>query len=366
MAPRPDLITPLGWQMLRTLPPFLRNDPDYRAIIHCSAREFERFYAKADEVRAMGNPLTAPPIAIPLWEALLRLPRSPDSDPIVTRRLALVERWRSLTADPAMSAWVARITVRLSGAPWTYERFIPESMRKVNVLPYGSMDADTIVGTGRWLTGGAATLARDTARKFSGQASLRIEATAAQAHAQHLLTDPAYPTGSRFMAAVRVFAPAGSQVRVDGTDSSGALSAAGSTTVPGTDDWQLVTVGPYTSQGDGYGMKIRVLSPFPTTIWADEATVVPGDALPESGTATGDTDGWEWLGAPDASASREQSPVPAYTLRITLPFPADSEAFALAALAIRDETPSEQELFFVSEDGFQLDVSQLDVQGLGV
>lgn len=121
MPPRPDLITPLGWRMLGSLPPILRDDPDYRALIHCSAREVERMRGRAEDVRAMGNPVTTTALGIPLWERLLRLPASFPTDPLEGRRVAVVNRWRALQSDPSTAAWVARVTQRLNGAPWTYD-----------------------------------------------------------------------------------------------------------------------------------------------------------------------------------------------------------------------------------------------------
>ena len=118
MAPRPDLITDLGWEFINSLPPALRDDPTNRAILHCSAKEAERLQETIDFVRAQMNPVTAGDTGLQLWERLLRLPIGLGTE--AERRSRVVGRYRALEGDPSGANWIQRVSDRLAGAPWSY------------------------------------------------------------------------------------------------------------------------------------------------------------------------------------------------------------------------------------------------------
>lgn len=55
---------------------------------------------------------------------------------------------------------------------------------------------------------------------------------------------------------------------------------------------------------------------------------------------------------------------PAYTLRITLPFPPSGDLYARTERLLREVTPAHLDLILQSSGGFVLDQSQLDQEGL--
>lgn len=134
MAPRPDLMTDLGWELLETLPPVLRGDPDMRAIIHCQAKEAERVEGAIEFVRAQANPLTAGDVGLMWWAALLRVPSI--GVPEAELRTAVINRIRAYEVDPAGAAWVTRVSKRIGTEAWSYEENEPDPQTIRVFLPY--------------------------------------------------------------------------------------------------------------------------------------------------------------------------------------------------------------------------------------
>lgn len=125
MAPREDLITPLGWAMIDSLPPILREDPDYRALMHCAAREIERVEATIEDVRTQLIPVNATDLGLQAWEHLLRLPVAPSGETIEVRQITVANRLAALGGDPAGTDWVRRMNRRLGNVAWSYEEHQP-------------------------------------------------------------------------------------------------------------------------------------------------------------------------------------------------------------------------------------------------
>lgn len=122
MAPRRDLLTPLGLEMLDSLPPAVRDDPDYLAVIHCYARETERIDETIEGLRAEFNPVTATETGLTAFELLLRLPAGGDT--VEGRRIRVRDRLASLFADASGVNWILRVSGRI-GSSWSYEEHVP-------------------------------------------------------------------------------------------------------------------------------------------------------------------------------------------------------------------------------------------------
>lgn len=120
MAPREDLLTEKGREFLAALPPFLRQDPSYRAVLHCCAREAERADAELSQLQRELNPLTASDVGLDFFETLMEMQSSRGQD-VEARRLLVVRRFRALEGDPSGPDWVARVTARIGDVGWTYE-----------------------------------------------------------------------------------------------------------------------------------------------------------------------------------------------------------------------------------------------------
>lgn len=137
MAPRPDLMTALGRDLLGMLPTFLREDPDVRSVVHCYARAVEEFEVEAELVRAQLSPLSATGVGLSWWERMLRLLAAEPGVTVEARREAVIGRWRSLDGDPAGRDWVRRVSGRLGGSvPWSYEENTPAPQTIRVSLPF--------------------------------------------------------------------------------------------------------------------------------------------------------------------------------------------------------------------------------------
>lgn len=124
MAPLPELVTPLGHALLAQLPPFLREDPDTVAVMHCCAKEVERMDLSVADARAQMNPLTAGTWGLTAWEGVLRIAHDESAD-LEQQREAVLRRYRSIDNDPSGVSWQARVNRRLGEIPWTYEEHVP-------------------------------------------------------------------------------------------------------------------------------------------------------------------------------------------------------------------------------------------------
>jgi hypothetical protein len=138
MAPLPELITDLGWRMLEDLPPFLREDPDVRGVIHCYAKETERVEGAITDVGLQFNPLTATELGMPFWEVLLKLPESPPGTLLEVRRERVIDRYEALDGDPSIRNWIERVTARLGTGAWTWLENTPDPQSMRIGVPYES------------------------------------------------------------------------------------------------------------------------------------------------------------------------------------------------------------------------------------
>lgn len=122
-APGKRVLTALGYEMLDSLPPVLRESPDYQAIIHAIAKETERMNAAVELVRAQFNPATAT-VLLGAWERITRQTVAPVGKSEAERQAAITARLRELVSVGYGSAWETQITA-LIGPGWDYEEHVP-------------------------------------------------------------------------------------------------------------------------------------------------------------------------------------------------------------------------------------------------
>lgn len=137
MAPLEELITPLGWELIGRLPPMFRDDPDIRAIMHCTAKAAERKVDAVEYIRRQANPLTADPQGLAWWAGVLHIGLDTGAT-VEEQRLVIVNRYRAFEVDAAGSAWVVRVTARIGTSSWTYEENTPDPSTITFHLPYGA------------------------------------------------------------------------------------------------------------------------------------------------------------------------------------------------------------------------------------
>jgi hypothetical protein len=122
--PDPALLTPLGIRMRDSLPPVLRDDPDYLGVIHACAKEIEVAQERIALLRLQLNPRTAT-LLLGAWEGALKLPIAPSGQSEDQRRVAIAVALLRLRVEFGGTDWEDAIT-RLIGAGWTYEEHDPD------------------------------------------------------------------------------------------------------------------------------------------------------------------------------------------------------------------------------------------------
>lgn len=116
---------PLAVEHLNDLPPFLRDDPDIRAIVYCHAKEAERQEQRLDELLAELFPQSATEVGLPWWETLMRITVEPEGLTVEERRETVIAYLRKLRGEAGGEEWIANVT-SLIGPTWSYVEHDPD------------------------------------------------------------------------------------------------------------------------------------------------------------------------------------------------------------------------------------------------
>lgn len=111
-----EALTERGLAMLDDLPTVVRDDPHFRAVVHCYAREFDRLEELATQLRDGFIPESATPLTLPAWELLLRIAPTGTEEERRNRVLAALP---ALFGDPSGLSWEDGVTA-LVGPGWEY------------------------------------------------------------------------------------------------------------------------------------------------------------------------------------------------------------------------------------------------------
>lgn len=104
--------------MLDDLPPFLYDDPDVRAVIHCYARFADEADARAEEVRRQFF-LDQADVLLGAWEASLGITVAPIGKTVAERRDLALTYLLSLAESSTGAEWEARLLDAV-GSGYTY------------------------------------------------------------------------------------------------------------------------------------------------------------------------------------------------------------------------------------------------------
>lgn len=116
------ILTPLGEEMRDSLPPVLRESPDYLAVIHAIAKECELAAAAIETVRRQFNPSHAD-LLLGVWERITRQTVNPPLT-IAERQAAVTARLRKMLTIGEGSAWEEQVSA-IVGIGWSYTENIP-------------------------------------------------------------------------------------------------------------------------------------------------------------------------------------------------------------------------------------------------
>lgn len=116
----PRVLTDEARAILDTIPGWMQNAPEYKALALVAANESARMRAKVAEVRDGLIPMRTNALLLPLWEYLLGLTIEPEGMTVEARRTRVIGRLRQAPPDPSGKTWEARITDFI-GPGWTYE-----------------------------------------------------------------------------------------------------------------------------------------------------------------------------------------------------------------------------------------------------
>lgn len=132
--PAYSALTDLGLEMLGEIPPWMRDDPDIRAVVHCHAKETERQQEMAAAVRDDCIPLRAGSRGLAWWEQYFGMTIEPVGQTEEQRRTAILGRIKREPPLGSGLSWKAMLTSMI-GEGWTYEEF-PEDAKIRVEIPY--------------------------------------------------------------------------------------------------------------------------------------------------------------------------------------------------------------------------------------
>jgi uncharacterized protein YmfQ (DUF2313 family) len=115
-----DSLTPLGQRMLREIPPWLRDDPDVKAVLHSMAKSKEAIRAAAQQIRDDLIPIRASSRGLGWWELYYGLPVEPEGLSEEARRGIVLGH---IAREPPISSgasWQEQVTALIGGG-WEYE-----------------------------------------------------------------------------------------------------------------------------------------------------------------------------------------------------------------------------------------------------
>lgn len=116
------VLTPTAARMLGSLPPFLHDDPDVRAVMAVYGREAELAQQQLEWLVDQVTPVNVDDAGLRLWERLLRLAGDGDLE---QRRAAATNALRALSQEGSGSNWVAALTEEIGGG-WAHAEHNPD------------------------------------------------------------------------------------------------------------------------------------------------------------------------------------------------------------------------------------------------
>lgn len=137
-------ITPLGHEMLGEIPPWMREDPDTQAVIHCYAKETERQLEMARQIRDDCIPLIASSRGLAWWEQYYGMTIEPVGQTVEQRRSAVLARIKKEPPLGSALSWQGMVTA-LIGEGWTHEEFPGEKIRLIVPYPPASEVFEIVV-----------------------------------------------------------------------------------------------------------------------------------------------------------------------------------------------------------------------------
>lgn len=129
------ILGPAARELLNLLPSWAQTEPLYQGICAAWGNERERLLTKVEEARDAAIPSRMVPLALAIWETMVKLPRNPPGKTVAERWEAVIARLRRIIEDPSGTAWVTRVTEQI-GSGWTYLEEAPNILNvKVPFAP---------------------------------------------------------------------------------------------------------------------------------------------------------------------------------------------------------------------------------------
>jgi hypothetical protein len=381
---------PRAAQLIDSIPPAYREDPDMRAVMYVHARESLRQEETLDALLADLFATRATDRGLRWLEALLRLSIAPADLSLEERRGRVLAAIRKGQTGAAGSEWVRTVTDAI-GPGWTYYEYVaggqpPPAGQRTNahLNPSGESAGGEGWGSSGNVAGGlprVSTAGIPTRGTYAMQRTTSAN-SAASGDTAGVMTRGTYlgvpvVAGEVWSMAADVYVPPG--IGGDGARFRYRIYHTDGTTT-------LVNgppVGPFTAsarkQIDGILIPANggylVAEAYATATAAGQNIGgVAMDALlveraPVAGAYfDGGSTGAAWTGAANLSPSvTPPTPAnpPANTVRIEVPFAPAGGAYARALSFIREITPAHLDIQLFYAGGFVLDESALDAEGIG-
>lgn len=126
MAPLPSLFAANATAnaMLDDVPPWIRDDPDFRSVIYCYAKEVDRKREKIEEVRRQFY-IVAADVLLWVWEVQAGVTINPEGLSVEERRGIVLTELTRILSSGAGSEWEEALFT-LVGQDVIYEEFDPQ------------------------------------------------------------------------------------------------------------------------------------------------------------------------------------------------------------------------------------------------
>lgn len=315
----PRVLSARALDLLEDFPPFMQGSKDIQAAVDAMAREVDRLDSARAEVSDNFFPQTGDGM-LDRWESLLGLSVNPPDKTLDQRRTSVLAFMQKIRGDGSGLDWQDNLTA-LIGNGWTYSEHIEAGLLPTNLITNPKAATDT---SGWSIQGsGGETLTRITSGLPTGF-STGFSGTVGGAN----------NTRYHFTAGLPVVA--GDVVRFAGwlRNSTTTAEVALRIARPGFSAIISHDLNPAVA---GQWVWVDVTYTAITTetlqIYAHGAGGVPqftgmiltknGDSLASSTSYfDGDTSGYAWSGTANASSSHLVNTVPAWTVRVQLPFAA--------------------------------------------
>lgn len=345
-------------ELLDEMPPWAREDPDLRAMVYVWAKEGELMEATLNAYILELYLATATAAGLRNFEILLSLPIEPAGLTDEQRRGIIAAHMLAAVSGTSGAQWVENLNAIVSGG-WSYQEHIPIAMRRSNLASNPKAGAGATTG---WTNAGLTTFTNGAVPSPTTEMTEKGLTTGfhgvGNAALQRAWLGFPVENGKSYIASVYVFpvsTPSGGPLLLISNTAGASIGNAPQIADDGA--WVRTSYAFTADQTGTWRAELSLSASAAIDFWWTGLLIEEGTEVKDY--VDGDLAGYEWLGSPESSISRQSSPA-ADTIRVILPFLSSTPEFVRAAALLREMTPAHKALEITSGSGLFLDQGHLD------